>query len=169
MFGALSVKPTQILSNSPAVSDLQLRCNPCSRDLVLTGKNPDGTFRASQAQEYPPALCKALALMVFKDPAGLRGSLAVQGPNGEIREPPGLEKHLAGDAVRRKQRGDVPGTRFCGGGQISTLEMETDPYHEYRGRRHPYQSEGITRLEVRPQASSQTWTQKVWTASHLLK
>ena len=71
-FGAASQKPTTLSTNVPAAHVARLglsgRCPGQSDDhrhVDLVGRNADGSFRTQQAQEYPPAMCWAIAEALF--------------------------------------------------------------------------------------------------------
>ena len=79
-----AVKPTNIMSNLPGIVELALRCNhPRGTHQVLQGTDENGRFRTSIAQEYPPALCRALAGVYVQ-------AIRADSPAGfdELAEPP---------------------------------------------------------------------------------
>ena len=68
-----------------------LMCNHKEHQSVLKGVNSEGKFFSAAAQSYPPPFNAALAQAALTGISALPHTTCVQGPNGQIREPPGLE------------------------------------------------------------------------------
>ena len=61
-FGLEFVKPTQVMSNVPAMKKLALLCDhPRGAHQEMKGQLPDGTYVTAAQSRYPSELCEALA------------------------------------------------------------------------------------------------------------
>jgi hypothetical protein len=104
-YGSPSKKPTRLLGTAPGLPEVCLQCNHSSHALILKGVDSEGKFFTAAAQQYAPAFNEALAKASLKDVALLPPTTAIVGPNGALREPPGLEGLAKTPRTRKMVKG----------------------------------------------------------------
>lgn len=86
-FGGLAPKLTTLSGNLDGMEEVDgVRCPGVSathQHGISIGRNPEGGFYTKRLQTYPPRLCEALAVMIFKTLA--RYASTMTGPTGALQ------------------------------------------------------------------------------------
>jgi len=90
MYGAPSRKAARLVGTAPGLDRLNAMCIHRKHKLVLKGLNSEGVFFIAAAQQYPPKFNEALVAASVAKSEDLPNTTCVQGPEGVVREPPGL-------------------------------------------------------------------------------